>query len=407
MPTFRYTAVDRAGKRSNGTLEAANAIAVADYLHSRHCLLLRADEVGEAGKFIAFLNADISFSRGLPKAAIVLFTRELAVMLEAGQDIDRALRFLVETSDSQAARKIMQSLRDQVRGGKSMAASLAEHPKVFSRLYISLVRAGEAGGQLAAALSHLADLLERESKLAATVQSALIYPMLLVAASVGTIALLLIYVLPQFTPIFAQAGAKLPLQTRILIGAGDFVRDDGVLMLALSLALGAGAYRLLQVRKIRLQAERLQLKLPIVGLLIRRTQAAMLCRTLGTLLQNGVGLVGSLSIGHDVLSNLTAAGIVETAVSKVKEGGRVAQALSQKAFFPSQTIHLLQLGEETGRLGEMAVRAAAIHEDQIQQTVQRLVALLVPVITVVMGIVVAGIVGSLLVAMLSLNDLAN
>jgi general secretion pathway protein F len=407
MPLFRYTAVDMAGKRSNGTLEAASAHALADALHSRHCLLLRADEVGNAGALSGFLNAELGFKRGLSKPTVAQFTRELAVMLETGQDIDRALRFLAENSEGAAARKLMQSLRDQVRGGKAMAAALAAHPETFSRLYISLVRAGEAGGQLAGSLSHLADLLEREAKLTATVQSALIYPVLLVVASVGTIVLLLVYVVPQFTPIFEQAGAQLPPQTRILIALGDGMRDYGLLMLALLLGAGLLVRRLLQAPQTRREVERLMLRIPIVGSLIRRTEAARFTRTIGTLLDNGVGLVGALSISLGVLSSTTAARAVDQALAKVKEGGRLAPALAEHAIFPVQTVHMLQLGEETGRLGEMALRAAAIHDDQVQQTVQRLVALMVPVITIVMGIVVAGIVGSLLVAMMSLNDLAN
>jgi general secretion pathway protein F len=153
--------------------------------------------------------------------------------------------------------------------------------------------------------------------------------------------------------------------------------------------------------------ERLVLKLPIVGALLQRAEAARLTRTAGTLLQNGVGLVTALSISQGVVTSLTAAKAVDHAVLKVKEGSRLAAALTEYEFFPAQTIHMLQLGEETGRLGEMALRAAVIHDDQIQHMVQRLVALMVPIITIVMGIVVAGIVGSLLVAMLSLNDLAN
>lgn len=407
MPLFRYTGVDMAGKRLNGTIEAANAYAVADYLHGRHCILLRADEVGKSGGLAALLNADLGVKRGLPAMAIARFTRDLAVMLEAGQDIDRSLRFLAETSDSKAARRILQSLRDQVRGGKSLAASLAEHPESFSRLYASLVRAGEAGGQLAGSLSHLADLLEREAKLTATIQSALIYPVLLAAASVGTIVLLLVYVVPQFTPIFAQAGAELPIQTRILIGLGDFLRGYGLVLLTLLLALGFLGYRLLQNEKARLVVEAGLLKLPVIGTLMRATQAARLTRTAGTLLKNGVGLVPALGIAQGVLTSLIAGRAVADSLSKVKEGSRLAPALAVHSFFPLQTIHLLQLGEETGRLSEMALRVSDIHDDQIQHMVQRLVALMVPVITIVMGIVVAGIVGSLLVAMLSLNDLAR
>jgi general secretion pathway protein F len=407
MPNYRYTVIDGAGKRFSGVMEAANAAALAEHFDDRRHLLVRADEVDRSNWLFAVLNAEIRFSRGLPRPVLAQITRELAVMLEAGQDIDRALRFLVETSTGKPARTVTQALRDQVRGGKSLAASLAEQPAVFSRLYVSLVRAGEAGGQLAASLNRLAELLEREAKLAASIQSALIYPVLLVVASLATIFLLLTYVLPKFTPIFAQAGAQLPVQTRILIAIGDFVRDNGTLLLAGGLASGLIFFRLLKQRSFRLAVERVVFRLPLVGPLIIRSEAARLTRTLGTLLQNGVNLVPALGISRGVLGSVTACAIIDDALARVKSGGRLASALSDGGLFPLQTVHLLQLGEETGRLGEMCTRAADIHDGQVQETVQRLVALLVPAITIVMGLVVAGIVGSLLVAMLSLNDLAT
>jgi general secretion pathway protein F len=406
MPKFRYTAIDVSGKRSSGVLDAANTAAVADRLQRQSYMLLRADEVGKGGWLQELLHADLSVQRGVTRTVIAQFTRELSVMLHAGQDIDRALRFLVETTEHKRARLLLQQLRDQVRGGKSLAASLAEHPAVFSRLDVSLVRAGEAGGKLAEALAHLADLLERERRLAATVQSGLTYPVFLAVASLGTIILLLTYVLPNFTPIFAQAGAELPAATRILIGTGEIVRDDGIWILIALLCLALVAHRALRQPELRMTAERALLRVPVAGLLIRRVQAARLTRTLGTLLRNGVGLVIALGISRDVLGHLSARKIVDDAVGRVKSGERVATALAEHRFFPPQTIHLLQIGEETGQLAAMALRAADIHDEQVQMSVQRLVSLLVPIVTIVMGLIVAGIVGSLLVAMLSLNDLA-
>src|SRR5262245_7535430 len=243
---FRYTAVDTAGKRTSGVMEGPSAAAVADTLQRRHYLVLRADEVGKHDWLVELFQADLSFRRSLSKTLVAQFTRELSVMLQAGQDVDHALRFLVETTDNARARQILQAIRDDVRGGKSLAAALTEHPLVFSRLYISLVRAGEAGGHLAEALSHIADLLERELRLAASIQSALIYPSLLLIASLGTIVLLLTYVLPSFTPIFAQAGAQLPTPTRILIAVGDVVRSYGSLILIAILLAALVAHRAMQ-----------------------------------------------------------------------------------------------------------------------------------------------------------------
>ena len=406
MTKFRYTAVDTTGKRTSGLIEAASAAAAADTLQRRHYLVLRANEVSKHDWLLELLQADLRFRSGLPKTMVAQFARELSVMLRAGQDVDHALRFLIETTENRRARELFQSVRDQVRGGKSLAAAMAEHPSVFSRLSVSLVRAGEAGGQLAGALAHLADLLEGEIRLSASIQSAMMYPTLLLLASVGTIVLLLTYVLPRFTPIFAQAGAELPTATRILIGVGDFVRDYGIAMLIGILSALLVGSRALRETRVATAAAGALLKLPLIGLLIRRVEAARLTRTLGTLLHNGVGLVAALGIARDVLRNVIAIKAVGDSVVKVRAGDRLASALALGGFFPLQTIHLLQLGEETGKLSDMLLRAAEIHDGQVQQTVQRLLSLLVPFVTILMGLVVAGIVGSLLVAMLSLNDLA-
>ena len=406
MPRFRYTVVDASGKSVRGVGEAATEAALAERVYGQGQLLLRAVELGQGGSFFDFLHVDLALARGLPTAVLAHITRELSVMLAAGQDIDHALQFLVEIAEDRRSRQIVESLRNEVRRGKALAAALADHPRVFSRLYVSLVRAGEAGGNLAESLAQLADLLEREARLKATVQSALTYPALLVVGAIGTVTFLLTYVLPQFTPIFEQAGAQLPGPTRFLIAVGAVVRNDGLLLAAL-LLVALAVWRLLQMPRPRLVFDRLLLRVPVVGTLIRRTQAGRLARTLGTLLSNGVGLVLALTIARGVLSSRVAIALLDEAATQVKAGSRVAPALGAGGFFPVQTIHLLQLGEEPGRLGEMALRAAAIHDEQVSQSVQRLVSLLVPVITIVMGIVVAGIVSSLLVAMLSLNDLAN
>lgn len=406
MPQFRYLAVDPAGKPIKGVREAASVSDIADWAYAQRCYLVRAEDAGKRSRIQALLDLDIDFRHRLSKGKIAHLTRELAVMLEAGQDIDHALRFLAETSDNVQARRVLQALRDQVRGGTSLAASLAQHPRVFSRLYISIVRAGEAGGTLAECLHRLADLLERECRLAATVQSAMTYPALLLIAAAGTIVLLLTYVLPQFTPIFAQAGAQMPLSTRALIAAGAFLRDDGALLLLVTLTLVLLGHHKLQDAPTRLVWEHAILRVPVLGTLIRRAEAARLMRTLATLLRNGVGLVPALGIAREVLARLTAVRLIDKAIVEVKSGTRLATALASGEFFPVHTIHLVQLGEETGRLADMAQRAADIHEEQVQHTTERLIALLLPVITIVMGLVVAGIVGSLVVAMLSLNDLA-
>jgi general secretion pathway protein F len=219
--------------------------------------------------------------------------------------------------------------------------------------------------------------------------------------------LLLTWVLPQFAPLFAQAGAQLPAPTRMLMHLGDTVRQDGIWMLIAAIGSGLLLRELARRPAQRRRLDALFLRLPVAGTLIRQVNAARLTRTFGTLLQNGVGLISALSIARQVLSNTIAIDAVDRAIAHVKEGQGMAPALSQGGAFPLDAVHLLKLGGETGRLAEMALRSADINEEQVRNTTQQLVALMVPIITIAMGAVVASIIGSLLVAMMSLNDIAG
>jgi len=407
MPSFRYVAVDSAGQTQRGVMEAPDQAAVIERLQRQGHIPMRAEPAGQRGFLDELFSIELGRRRGLTKSDVASVTRELAIMLGAGQDLDRALRFLVDTAPNKRVANIMGQVRDRVRGGTALAAALALQPQSFNRLYVGLVRAGEAGGTLGDTLERLALLLERERSMAATIKSAMIYPVLLFVASIGSIALLLTYVLPQFVPLFADSGAELPLSTRIVMGAGDFTTNYGPWVLAALVLLVIALRQWLQSPARRLPFDRLLLRLPIIGPLVREIMAARFTRTLGTLLKNGVPLIGALTIVKEAIGNLAAVEAVEQATTSAKGGAGLSRPLDQAKIFPARTIHLLRLGEETAQLGPMALRAAEIHEEQTRLSVQRLVSLLVPVITIAMGLAVAFIVSSLMLAMLSLNDLAN
>jgi len=301
------------------------------------------------------LQIELGRARALDKATLGAITRELAIMLAAGQDLDRALRFVVDNARNTRARAILGNVRDKVRGGSSLAAALAGEPRSFSKLYIGLVRAGEAGGTLAATLERLATLLERERSLSANLRSALIYPALLIVAATGSILLLLDYVLPQFVPIFEQAGAELPTATRALMVLGTIVGAAGPWLLLALLAGVLMARQLLLRPAYRMKVDRLLLRLPVAGALMRETLAARFTRTLGSLLQNGVPLISALGIAKDALGNSAAAVAVEAAAVGAKGGAGLARPLAAAGLFPARTIHLLQLGEEAAQLAWMAL----------------------------------------------------
>ena len=404
MPSFRYTALDPSGRTVRGTMEADTQAEIISRLQRQGSIPLRAD-LADAASWRRLFDREFG-RRGMSRQDVADFTRELSVMLGAGQDLDRSLRFLVETAPNKRVLATVEALRRTVRDGGSLAAALAENPASFPRLYIGLVRAGEAGGTLAPTLEHLAALLERERGLASTVKSAMIYPALLLVAAIGSIILLLTQVLPQFVPLFEQSGAQLPGPTRALLLLGDVVSQDGLYVAFAMLALLLLASQMLKQPGPRLQADTLLLRLPIVGGLQRELVAARFTRTLGTLLINGVPLIAALTIVQDAIGNRAAVGAIARAALRAKGGAGLAGPLEESRIFPARTTHLLRLGEETAQLGPMSLRAAEIHEERTRLGVQRLVALLVPAITVVMGAAIAGIIAALLLAMLSLNDLA-
>lgn len=404
MPAFRYTAIDPAGQTVRGTMDAATEAEVVRHLQRQGSIPMRAEPAGARG-WADLLHRDIG-RRGMGRQDVANFTRELSIMLGAGQDLDRSLRFLVDTAANARVRATVEGLRKTVRDGGSLATALAVHPGSFPKLYVGLVRAGEAGGTLAPTLDRLADLLERERALASTITSAMIYPGLLLLAAVGSITLLLTQVLPQFVPLFEQSGAVLPRPTQLLIAAGDAVSAYGLYALLALIVLALAAVQALKQPRPRLLRDRLLLRLPVVGGLSREVIAARFTRTLGTLLSNGVPLITALGIVQDAIGNLAGVAAVERATVSAKGGAGLSRPLGESGVFPARTIYLLRLGEETAQLGPMALRAAEIHEEKTRLGVQRLVALLVPAITVVMGVVIAGIVASLLLAMLGLNDLA-
>lgn len=408
MAQFRYTAIAPGGQRVTGTMDAPSEAEVIARLRRQGSLPVRAEpaSAGGQGLFGRFLNLELSRRGGPGRQAVAELIRELATMLGAGQDLDRALRYMQETAASRA-RPIITGLRDAVRDGSSLSAAMGRYPAAFTPLQVALVRAGEAGGNLAPTLAGIADLLDRQRALSSTVTSALIYPALLLVAMIGAVGLLLTQVLPQFVPMFEQNGVAPPASISFLVGLGTFVQQDGLLVLIALLIATLGLRALLRQSAVRLSADRLLLRIPVVGTLAREILAARLTRVLGTLLLNGVALIPALAIVHDAMGNRAARLAVQRASQSARGGKGLTPDLEAADVFPPRTIHLLRLGEETAQLGGMALRAADIHDERTRLATQRLLSLLVPGLTILMGLAVGGIVTSLMTAMLSLNNLAS
>jgi general secretion pathway protein F len=406
MTTFRYTAISSRGERLAGLMDAATEAEVIARLQRQGTMPVRAEPADKSSRWTGLLNLDLGGRRGLRKQDVADLIRELATMLSAGQDLDRALRYMQETAPARV-RPTMTGLRDAVRDGSPLSTAMARYPGSFPAMHVGLVRAGEAGGNLGPTLARIADLLDRQRALASTVTSAMIYPAVLLVAMIGAVTLLLTQVLPQFVPMFEQSGAALPASTQFLISAGAFVQADGSLMLLAIMAavlIGRTASR---QNHVRLVVDRILLRLPVIGGLMKEVLAARFTRVLGTLLLNGVALIPALAIVRDAMGNRAARIAVERASLTARGGGSLSPELEAAQVFPPRTIHLLRLGEETAQLAATALRAADIHEEKTRLATQRLTSLLVPAMTILMGLAVGGIVASLMTAMLSLNDLAS
>ena len=371
MPQFEYVVLDPEGRRKRGVIEAADRPTLIDSLQRQGNIAIHADPVRI--KRIGWLrNLRFLEQRGttLTRSEIVDFTRELATMLAAGQDLDRGLRFLVETAPNKRAAHLIGDLKERLRSGASLSVGLAAHPKSFSQLYAGLVKAGEAGGTLSETLVRLANMLEQERKLNSTIATAMIYPLVLLVVAGLVITLLLTIVLPQFEPLFTQNGVKVPAETQFLILISSFLRDCWIACFGIIAVVILLVMRASRLSQIRLMIDDWKLKAPVIGVLGRESLAARFTRTLGTLMGNGLPLMQALAITKDATANTRASNAIAAAADTAKAGGSLARALEASRLFPARTIHLLLLGEETGQLAAISLRAADIHEEKVRLYVQ-------------------------------------
>lgn len=403
MASFQYRALAQSGEIVLGAIEASSEREAAEKIRLLGHYPL---ETRTGGNIRWWRQAPFGTSGGQPRLRdLTRLTQELATLVGAGLPLDRALEILTSLDDTASLRESIIAVHGRVRGGMTLADALSAE-KAFPKYYVSLVHAGETGGSLAATLSQLGAWLERMETTRQAVSSALVYPAVLLGTTVLSVFLILVFVLPAFDPLFESAGAELPLATRIVVGIGEFV---GAFWWAAALLSGAGwfAYRKAMERpEARLTVDRLKLKLPLLGKILLWADLERMARTLGTLLKNGVTLPAALTVTKDTLSNAAIAAAVETAHVRLREGDSLSAQFSRTGLFPSLTLDLIRIGETTGQLDEMLLRQADIYERTLRQTIDRLLSLLVPALTLFLGAVVAGLIASILVAILSVNDLA-
>lgn len=404
MAMFRYKAMTSSGTIVHGRMAAESEAAVVTLLRREGHLPISA-KPDDGGDLRERLRQILGLKQVLSTKVLALITQEMADLLGAGLDLDRVLGVMLALKDAQALRPMLQAVRGRVRDGSSFADALEEEPS-FPKFYVNMVRAGETGGKLDAALHKLADYLTRSQTIHDQVASALVYPIVLLVTAGLSVAFLLSFVLPSFEPLFASAGQQLPLPTRIVMDISKAFRMFwwlGVLLAGLGLWWVRAS---LEKPGVRLKWHRRLLQLPKLGALLTDIELERFKRTLGTLIAGGMPVPNALQISRDVLRNVAIAGTVAEAAQSLREGDSLARLLGQSGYFPAATLDLIAIGEETGRLDEMLIRQADLDERRIKNQIERLIALLVPGLTIILGIVIAGLIASMLVAILGVNDIA-
>ncbi len=405
MPRYRYEAVDAAGETLRDELEAPTPDAAVEQLRDRGLLPLSVNEA-KGGLFRGGLGQPLfSKRRALSRKAIGLFTQQLASLLGAGMPLDRALTILIGVAEDEQSKTLLERVQEKVRGGSALADAL-EAQGAFSRFYLNMIRAGEAGGALETVLKRLNEFLERSQALRETVTSALIYPPILLTVAALSVIILLTFVVPQFERLFADAGKALPLATQIVIAIGNGFQHywwAGLLVIGLIVMT---VRRQLSQPENRARWDHWLLRLPLIGDLIAKVETARLSRTLGTLLGNGVSLLNALTIVRETLSNQVLAVALGEVAEHAKTGRGLAEPLLETGNFPKLAVQMIRVGEETGQLQEMLIQVADTYDGEVQTAVKRLLTLLEPVLILGLGVVIAAIIMSILVAILSLNELA-
>lgn len=399
MAQFRYRAVSASGELLRGEMQAASADEVITRLQDQGHVALDAQPAGAATGLGQWLR------RGpLDAAALAQFTLQLGTLLHAGQPLDRALSLLAELPEGAQARHLIERLRERVRGGAALSQALEDEHGAFSRLYVSLVRAGEASGRTDEALLRLAEHLERTAELRGAVINALVYPAFLLVGVFGALVLLLTYVVPQFVPIFASMDVPLPWITRAVLALGDGLRHWGWLLLVALIAAGFGLAARLRDPAQRLAFDVRLLRVPVLGSLLLKIETARMARTLGTLLGNGVPLLAALTISRQVAGNRALDAALGEAIEAVKQGLGLSAALAPTQRLPRLALAMMQVGEESGTLEAMLLRVADTFDTETRRSVDRLLAALVPVLTVVMTVLVGLIMLAILLPLLSLTS---
>ncbi len=420
MPQYNYVALDARGQEATGLLEAASTNEAIGQLRQAGFFPTSVYEEAKSspnGKVSRRAAKMARITRPRARTSIVLFqgkkvkpkvlmifTRQLATLIDSGLPLLRSLNVLAKQERDAVLKRTIDKLADGVQGGNTFSDALSLHPLIFNDLYVNMVKAGELGGVLEVVLNRLAEFQEKAAKIKGKVKSAMIYPAIVMSMAVAIMGFLLVFIVPKFEAIFHDMlGDKpLPTITLFVIGVSSFVKNHGFILLG-SIIAAVAAYKLIaRTRLGRSAIDRFQLRLPLVGDVIRKTAISRFSRTLGTLVTSGVPILQALNITRETAGNMVIASAISQVHESVKEGESIVQPLEASGVFPPMVISMIDVGEETGQLPEMLLKIADVYDDEVDNSVAGLTAALEPIMIVFLAVIVGTIVIALFTPLISI-----
>ena len=399
MNTYQYTAKDKNGHTVTGILEGASEAEVVELLHKKELVVISVEQAKK--------NAFISGGRDkrIKLDDIVIFTRQLATMIDAGIPLVHALGILAEQIENNNLKKVVTVVRQDIEGGMSFCDALSKHPVVFSELFINMTKAGETSGMLDEVLDRLALYLEKSSALERKIRSSLIYPAVVVSMAVLITAFLLLKVVPTFKGIFETLGGKLPLPTLILIRTSDLFTRYFLLVVGFFIILSFVFKKYIGTEKGRYQFDKFKLNFPVLGTLFNKIAVAKFSRTFSTLVKSGVSILNALEIVSKTSGNKVVEYAVATSSKSVRDGEPISKPLSKSGVFPPMVTRMIAVGEQTGQLEKMLSKVADFYDDQVDAAAAALTSMIEPLVIAFLGIVIGGIVISLFLPIFKITEL--
>jgi len=383
-------------------MEGKDEATIVQSLHQLGYIPIRvvpAREAEEGSRFLAFLPQRVGIKH------LLVFTQEFSTLISAGLPIDRSLKILGTLTENRKLKEVVRDVLTRIEGGNSLAEALGNHPRIFSKLYINMIKAGESGGFLEVIFSRLARYLQSSKEIRDYLVSVMIYPLILTLVSGMSIVILITFVIPRFAKIFSDMGQTIPVPTQIMLAISEGVRNYWWLGIGLILVIYFALKVYIQDEERKFHWDRYKLRWVAVGNIIKKIEVARFARTLGTLLQSGVPILAALSLVKEISQNVAISRAIGYIHERLREGKGISKALEETNVFPPLAIHMIGVGEETGRLDEMLNKLADSYEENVQTTIKRFVSLLEPLIILFMGAVVGFIVISMLLAIFSINEI--